>query len=106
MTKLQIFCGVLCFGVTVSVMTKGRDIAPPDRAKAVCRGEIKKRLKDPDSAEFGQSLAQQNDAGGWIVYRELTAKNSFGATVKSTLVCTLMPDLSVVSVAPLDPSRK
>jgi len=72
------------------------ELAAPDRAKAACRGEIKKRLKDPGSAEFGKAVATQTATGGWLVYRELTARNSFNATVKSVVVCEVTPNFVVV----------
>lgn len=82
----------------VFLMTRGHEMPPSDRAKAACRGEIKKRLKDPGSAEFGGASVVPNDSGGWRVYREVTAKNSFGVSIKSLIVCEVTRDFNVVSV--------
>lgn len=79
--------------------TRGREIDPPARAKAACRGEIVKRLKDPSSAEFGKSsVSEVGDGLGWRVWREVSAKNSFGAVVKSVQVCDVAPDFTVTRV--------
>jgi len=78
--------------------TKRPELPPEARAKALCRGEIGKRLKDPSSAEYGPATAQQTAAGAWLIYRQVTAKNSFGALIKATMVCSVSPDFEVVTV--------
>ena len=80
------------------IATRGHELDPETRAKAACRGEIVRRLKDPDSAEFGKSLAVRKDSGVWIVYREVSAKNSFGAVIKSAHTCVVAADFSTVKV--------
>jgi len=49
-------------------------IAWADRAK----DEVKKRLKDPDSAKFGKVYVHQTQKNVWIVCGFVNAKNSFG----------------------------
>lgn len=62
-------------------------LTPEKRVKALCRGEIKSRLKYPDSAEFGASYVQEV-AGEWTVLREVKAKNSFGMAKQNVFTCT------------------
>lgn len=62
-------------------------LTPEKRVKALCRGEIKSRLKYPDSAEFGASYVQEV-AGEWKVLREVKARNSFGEIKQNVFACT------------------
>ncbi|MNF67306.1 hypothetical protein D3C84_491150 [compost metagenome] len=58
--------------------------------KASCRAAITSRLKDPDSAKFGDSSAEPDlNKGIWIVTREVTAKNSFNANIRSLYRCNV-----------------
>jgi len=97
MKKRLIWALVLSAPITY-IVTRGYTLDPEARAKALCRGEIKHQLKDPSSAEFGAVSARKTSAGVWLVYREVTAKNSFGVMLKSAQLCTISPDFSTIKV--------
>lgn len=96
--KKRIITAILIMSPICYIATQSGTLDPEKRAKAICRGEIVKRLKDPDSAEFGTSLAVRKESGVWVVYREVSAKNSFGAMIKSAHTCIVVADFSSVMV--------
>jgi len=97
--KRRILSALLFLVPVLYIATRDHTIAPADRAKALCRGQILKQLKDAENAKFGNSAVNQTARGDWVVYREVTANNSFGAAIRSTLVCNIPSDFSTVTVA-------
>ena len=65
-------------------------------ARATCKYEIKKRLHDPDSIEWGYEpldmIIFEEKPGVWIVQLKFRAKNQFGALVVGKQKCVLAHD--------------
>ena len=95
--KIGIYTIIASSVLLAFAMTREPTVTPETRAKNLCRGEVNKRLKDPEHAKFGRSKVDPNPAGGWIVYREVSARNSFGQMVRATFVCDVSADFSRVS---------
>lgn len=96
--KQRIIWTMVLVSLAVFAFRDAHALTPEKRAKAICRGEILKRLKDPNSAEFGTSVVRQRESGEWLVLREVSAKNSFGALVRSVMTCTISADFERASV--------
>jgi len=60
-------------------------------ATYACEQYLKARLKDPDTAEFGNSSVSQV-GNTWFVTQEVRAHNSFNATIRSVYLCTMAYD--------------
>lgn len=65
-------------------------------ARATCKYEIKKRLHDPDSIEWGyeplDQIVLEEKPGQWMVQLTFRAKNKFGALVLGKQMCELSHD--------------
>lgn len=60
-----------------------------DLAKNTCHDSVQAKLKDPESANFSGTYAQQDENEFWNVSGTVRATNSFGAVVPSTFTCTV-----------------
>jgi hypothetical protein len=59
----------------------------PVEAEAQCEGFAGKRLKAPSTADF--DLSASREGPGWVVTGTVDAENSFGASLRSDIMCRL-----------------
>jgi hypothetical protein len=99
MTKSHLFAGIATAVALLYLFNRPSPVMAPDaRAKAMCRGAVNAKLKNPTSAEYGTASALPSHAGGWIVRRTVTATNSFGTMVRSEFICEISPNFVGVKV--------
>ena len=71
---------------------KGMDKAT---AYSLCKNDIKKKLKSPGTADFqsvvSATIVQSTDKTQWSVRTHVDSENSFGASIRSEIVCTIQP---------------
>lgn len=64
-------------------------------ANLLCEKNVKKKLKSPSTAEFARitevSAEQSTDQTKWVIRTHVDSQNSFGATVRSQVVCDVIP---------------
>lgn len=72
---------------------KGMDKAT---AFSLCKKDVEKKLKSPSTADFQSVLSaqivQSEDKNQWSVRTHVDSENSFGAKVRSEIVCTIQPE--------------
>lgn len=104
---IGLFVGVVAFAAFFIWIMRGTETEPEisdadklrSNARLICRDEIARRLKDPDSADWGMK------SGTWYatwpasingsdisVAPEFRASNSFGARIISKWDCSLKAD--------------
>ncbi len=90
--------GIFLWGYSVTNQEFDGKISNSGEAVALCQVVVKEFLKDSGSASFSNYSAQRSSSGGWISSGTVSAKNSFGAIVKSRYSCTLS-DTNVTSIS-------
>lgn len=65
-------------------------------AYILCKKNAEGKLKAPSTAKFaglsGTTIGQSKDKSQWSVRTHVDSENSFGAMVRSQIICTIQPE--------------
>lgn len=68
---------------------QNKDYYDSFEVKDIAEQAVKVSLKAPSTAKFIEAVSAKNKKGGWDVYGEVDAQNSYGAMLRSKYCCTM-----------------